>query len=256
MVRVTQTNVKSYAIPRKGKGRKKKYADESRAAAMSTAMSSSKSYSIEKKYLDTLITSAAFFIEQDRGQAFTSTSSAFLLNSIAAGDDDFNRQGRLVNLISISIRGSIQIPQGAASTLSTNCRWVIVHDRQSSLITGAPVAPLWGDVFTEASVAGVAGNVSSVSQLNLNGRERFQVLAEENVCLGDNLNTAPASNTTFFIKRHVNLKGLVANYASTSAAIPIVGALWLVCLGDVVLTGSGAQNYAFYGNARLRFKDP
>lgn len=202
--------------------------------------------SVEKKAVD-------FY---NLGLLLSSTGSINCLNLIATGSSFYNRIGRQVKMKSIRLTGYFR-SQTEFSDL-TACRIAIVYDSQTN-----GVAPTFADVWQDYNSNG-ATNISPVSGLNLNNRDRFRILCDEKFMLpktnlqstGD-IGTVPngpnpqPNDLTF--DRYINLRNLVTQYKSdlnTTGDIS-TGGLFLITYGSSV----GTAPWTFACSARLRYYD-
>jgi len=100
------------------------------------------------------------------------TGAVTLLAVPVLGSDMTNRIGRKIKLKSVYIRGLLQRESTAVDTVhdACLCRLMLVYDKQPN---GA--APAITDILVTAS---------SISQLNLNNRDRFQILKDKQWVVG------------------------------------------------------------------------
>lgn len=168
------------------------------------------------------------------------TESVTLLNGIATGTDFTDRVGRKVILKSLFIRWAV-VPQDQTVTDNT-CRMCIVYDSQTN---GA--APTYSDVFKE-------GN--PLSQLNLNNRDRFQVLWDKCIQMSYLNNTATqalsGNKTVANGKKFKPLKHEMI-FGGTAATVSSIqtGSIYLICLGSAVANAG----HVFAFTSRIRFVD-
>lgn len=106
-----------------------------------------------------------------------------LLNGCVAGSQNYNRDGRKITMKSLQIRGYIY-PADSTTANANFVRFVIVYDKQSN---GA--APTWSDVFTSQNISGTTDS-GATSMLNLNNRDRFEIVRDKCWALGGIDNTA------------------------------------------------------------------
>jgi len=184
----------------------------------------------EKKTVDVNYTAAIF----------TTAGAATLMNGIAAGTDFTDRIGRKVILKSLFFRFYI-VPEDQ-SIADNPLRIMLVYDRQTN---GAAPAVL--DVLKEAN---------PMSQLNLNNRDRFQVLWDKSIIVPFLSNTATQSvcggQTTFIGKKfkRLNHEMIFGGTAATVASIQ-TGSIYLITVG---FSASPAGATIGYTN-RIRFMD-
>lgn len=156
------------------------------------------------------------------------TGSITLLNGIATGDDDTNRDGRKVTCKSVLIRGQVSV--GATPT-SAAYRCLIVYDKQANGATPA--------------ITDILGNVNMTGMNNLNNRERF-------VIVSDYTGSVEATQKTIEplkIYRKLNMETI---YQSTGATITSIatGSLFFVTMGNLA---AGATAPLITVNTRVRF---
>ena len=113
---------------------------------------------MEKKVVDTA--SASY--------ACDTTGSVTLLNSMAQGSDFTNRIGRKYTNVAVQLEGFLGPQDNSIGT--TKCRVMLIYDSQPN---GA--LPAIADVLTAST---------SNAFMNLNNRDRFKVLCDENYTLG------------------------------------------------------------------------
>jgi len=187
----------------------------------------------ELKYLDIAATT----------YAYNTTGTVTALNLLAVGDDANTRDGRQVTCKSIAVTGPIYPEDGA--TAATYCRTLLVWDSQ----------PNSGVI---ATIANILTGATSVSNTNLDNRERFTILRDDKVTLGAFNSTATQatamSPSVTKLDWFVPLNGVVTTYSGTTAAIGSIatGALLLVTIGDTAsglgCTGSFTTRLRFYDN--------
>lgn len=151
----------------------------------------------------------------DTGEIVYSVNAAApsltLLNGVISGDDFNNRDGRRIFMKSIFMRGSVNAQAfGAAQGMS---RLIVFYDKQTN---GA--APAILDVLVTATVA---------SQLNLNNRSRFQILADQTFFFS---NTGEAIREVE-VFRNLNLD---AQYSGVTASVASIatGSIYMLMLAD------------------------
>lgn len=168
------------------------------------------------------------------------TGSVTLLNGVATGTDFTNRIGRRILMKSLYVRGFVfPIDSTVVDNLS---RVIIVYDSQ---VNGA--IPAITDILKEAF---------SESQINLNNRDRFHILADKTFQMGSVNNTATqayqGSPTVhkFKIFKKLNLEVIFGGTTNLVASIQ-TGALWMVTIGNV---GANAGS-DITATSRVRFID-
>lgn len=168
------------------------------------------------------------------------TATVTLLNGIATGTDFTDRIGRKVVLKSLYFRWAIvAIDQ---TVTDNSVRFAIVYDAQTN-----GTAPAWLDVFKENS---------ALSQLNLNNRDRFQVLYDKFYQMPYAANTATQAvafgQTVKSGKKFKPLKHEMV-FGGTTAAVASIqtGSIYLLTYGSA----SAANGSTLAFSSRIRFMD-
>lgn len=186
----------------------------------------------ELKYSD--VAAAAYAVD--------TVGSVTLLNGVAVGDDATNRDGRQIFNRSVHVQGILNPVD--ANTNNHFARIMVVWDSQ----------PNSGTI---ASITDILAAQTSISNTNLNNRERFTILRDWKTAMGAVDSTATqtyaAAPTVAKVDMFINLKGVTTTYSGTTGVIGSIatGALLLVTLGS---TGVGFGSAAFL-SSRLRFSD-
>lgn len=170
----------------------------------------------------------------------TTTGTVTLINGVATGTDFTDRVGRKIIMRSVYVRGII-FPDDF-STLNSLARIMLVYDMQAN---GA--APAITDILKSAT---------SVSQLNLNNRDRFRVLMDKQWVLGAIDNTATqsvaGSPTVHALKKFTRLNHEVLfNGTGATVASIATGALYLVTVGTQAAGAAATTTIS----TRVRFED-
>lgn len=169
--------------------------------------------------------------------ACDTTGTVTLLNGVATGTDFTNRIGRKVCWKSILIQGVLSYETSAqAASLS---RVMLVYDSQPN---GA--LPAITDVLLAAT---------STAPLNLNNRDRFRVIMDKRVVLGQVSNTATQSFATQSVAEVRKYKKLNMEtiFDGTTAAIADVqsGSIFMLTVGNAANCG------ILVASIRSRFND-
>lgn len=203
-----------------------------------------KEKALEKKYIDNA--SAIYQVNQ--------TGSITLLNGCSTGTDNTNRIGRKFINKSVYIRGYVAPEydfsgQAAIAVTAQQARMLLVWDEQPQGNT-----PAITDILVEALPS---------SQLNLNNRDRFRILADEVFDFGPALSIQTATQAQFGyggnqiseVKcfRKITLPTVNAGTGSNITAISS-GALFMVWIGSVA-AGTNVDTNAIV-STRVRFVDP
>lgn len=209
----------------------------------------------------------------DSGLLSNETRFVGLLNNIEAGNDFDGRIGRQIYQKYITIRGTI-FPRrmgsnsgSFATQTQTTCRTIILWDN-------CPNGKFFTlrDIFVSAT-NGTVDTFTSQSMLNLNYRERFEILYDRTVVLGPMSVVAtntPANvvystgNGSVPLKIHLKLRRTTTYLAQTTAGLDVdehmisSGALYIITLGNATVD-EGASTWTNGGqltfNARLRYTD-
>lgn len=172
------------------------------------------------------------------------TGTVTALNLIAVGDDNSTRDGRQVTLKSCHIQGVIQPTD--ATTSEHLARILVVWDSQAN---GA-----LGTIAT--TTTGILTAADSVSNTQLNNRDRYTILRDLRFAMGGFSTTATQSYSQTpnvqMVNEYIKLNHKVT-YGGTAADIASLntGALLLVTVANVA-AGAGST---FIGTTRVRFSD-
>lgn len=154
--------------------------------------------------------------------AVVATGVVVPLNSIAAGDDVTQRNGRKITLVSSMIRFHGHITD-SIPTAPTSFRLALVYDSQPN-----GVAPVWTDVF-QAAV--------SDSDRNVNNRDRFKIVYDsynsaKHGYLSVSSTSGSTGHETGIYDVHYAKLGLTTEYATTASGVPVHGGFFLMVLTD------------------------
>lgn len=172
--------------------------------------------------------------------AADSTGTITLLNGIAEGDDNTQRNGRKAKMLSCQINGSGQ--NVAGNTVPQKIRFLLVWDNAPN---GA--APTISQILT---------TVNSESFPLVDNEDRFTILRDMKIVLGPNVTTATQTYIDMSIApldfyRKINSDTKFNGTGATIASIQN-GALWGVTVGNNV-AGVNAANFQY--TSRVRFTD-
>lgn len=168
------------------------------------------------------------------------TGSIVLINGSATGTDYTNRIGRKTINRSILLRFTVT-PLSTTTRPSGDClRVMLIYDTQTN-----SAAPIITDILNAASIQ---------SPMNLNNRDRFQVLMDKHYPMNPDAYAAGAVTSGNPVLRQIKIYKKMWKetiYSGTTAAVGSVqsGALWLVALAQ--------QNAAIFWqyDTRVRFED-
>lgn len=175
------------------------------------------------------------------------TGSVTLLNGVAVGSDYTDRVGRKIRMKSVYVRGIVgheSIPTSGFSNQEI-CRMLIVYDTQTN---GS--VPALTDILKEAT---------SLSQLNLNNRDRFKVLVDKQYSVAPYLTiqadaiAVSGSPTNYSVKKYKKLNHeVIFNGTASTVGSIATGALWMVWVGS---TSADAGDPHASVSVRVRFED-
>lgn len=178
------------------------------------------------------------------------TGSFTLLCLPTVGADFNNRVGRKITLKSVYIKGMVLNEQSVTPSAGANgpqhLRMVIFYDCQPN---GA--APAVTDLLNSATPA---------SQLNLNNRDRFKILADKEYVMDPTVYSVTAtqsvaafSNQAKYVKKYKKLNLETIFSTSTGGIADITsGALFMFWIGS---RAAGAGDANFIGSTRVRYAD-
>lgn len=166
---------------------------------------------------------------------FDTTGTVTLLNGAAVGSDFTDRIGRKSMFKSLLLQGLVAPVSGAVSSLN---RIMLVYDTQ-------PNGAL-------AVVTDVLNTANAASMLNLNNRDRFEILWDEYFETGFYTAGAVADRTSRPVRQYQEFD-LPTVYGGAGATVASVqtGALLLLTVG----TQLAAAGATFVGAVRVRFVD-
>lgn len=173
-----------------------------------------------------------------------------LLNGCVAGSQNFNRIGRKINLKSLQIHGYFQAT--AVATANVKARMLIVFDKQSN---GA--APTYANIITSQDITGATSSTVT-DMINLDNRDRFEIIRDENIVIAPYNTTATQSvagtPTIVPIDRYIKLGNRETVYnAGTAGTVGDIqsGALYVF----FIASQPNATGVLFVGSFRTRFID-
>lgn len=183
---------------------------------------------------------------------------ADLLFCVVPGSAAYQRIGQRVQLKSLRIRGNIE--GVTAYTGVDTGRILVVYDRQPN---GAKA--LWTDVIASVTNAGATAS-TEVDGLNMANRERFQILADEQLYLNGFQSTAGVISTPSFFTsteknppmlnfdRFIKLKNLEVHFNNGAA-----GTVADIQTGAVLMFFAAGANsdakWVFEYGSRTRYQD-
>lgn len=196
--------------------------------------------------------------------ACNNTGSIIPLNLIQAGSSFFNRIGRKIEMKSLLIELNITPVSAARSTGADTLRILVIYDRQTN---GA--VPAISDILQDTEQNGTNTTVMT-SNINLNNRDRFQIIRDVRVGLPAITNAATGVPTAAWptmiqgthsggmhIREYIKLGELVTQYKADSSPAVIgdiaTGGLFLITFSGF---GAGTEGFTIAEwNARLRYHD-
>lgn len=180
------------------------------------------------------------------------------LNLVTAGSSMWNRIGRKLSMKSVHVRFALTPTGNNAANTGLYSRVIVIYDKQPN---GA--LPNASDVLQDQTNGATDQHVTLVtSGINLNNRDRFEVLVDDCRYLpGGNTSTDAANVVTATVDQchwdiFRKLKGRETHFKADSAPAVIgdlsTGSLILLTMGSIA---SGAEPYGLYGSVRLRYTD-
>jgi len=188
----------------------------------------------------------------------TTVASIFCINAVSTGSSAFNRIGRKIHMKSLYLQGYFSPTGVAAASVSQFARIMIVYDKQAN---GA--APAIADVLRDQiNNTGADANVSVFSSgLNLNNRERFDVILDKRFTLpgltaafGSNGNGGTANFMNINEYRKLGMRDVQFRSDSVPSTIADIasGALIMITFGD--LTAVNAPFNLIF-SCRVKYQD-
>lgn len=190
------------------------------------------------------------------GRLAATPPAAITLCAPVQGAAGFNRIGQKITLKSLRIRGNVTNVLTCVQGLG---RIIVVYDKQANA-----ALPNWADLITSISNAGAA-TTGALDGINMANRDRFIVLADEQMWLPSCTNTAGVLtnvgglNTTdknpsmFNFDRFIKLRDMEMHFNNTNG-----GTFADIQTGSLnfffALTGTD-QSYSANFVARTRFQD-
>lgn len=179
------------------------------------------------------------------------------LNLVQVGSSFFNRVGRRIELKSLTLRGIFATLRTVAN--ESIGRILVVYDAQTN---GA--LPAIADLLQTTDQTGANTN-TPYSGINMNYRDRFQILRDYQCYLPSFTDTAGVvtnpgyiDNTINFpnFKIHIKLKNLLTQYRADSSPAVIgdiaTGGLFMIVFGSLA---TGTTGWSLFWESRLRFGD-
>lgn len=212
----------------------------------------------EKKSIDTTAFSVA---PGGVSLAINTTGSIIPLNLVSAGSSFFNRIGRKIEMTDVSLKLQTDPLSVTRASQQDYVRVLIIYDRQTNGAT-----PILADILQDTGNTG-ANTTESISGMNLNNRDRFQVILDKKYNLPQVTNTAGVLTNIWptnqcdvqemMLNQYRKMNRLVTHFGADSAP-PVIGdirtgGLFLVTMGALA---AGTEN--FQGNewaVRVRYYD-
>jgi len=197
---------------------------------------------VEKKVVD--IVYATYAVEET-GTVLT------LLNGCAPGSQNFNRIGRKINMKSLQIRGMIYNTD--LSVGARLIRMIVVYDKQAN-----GTAPTYANIVTSNDISGATSS-TAYDMVNLNNRERFEIIRDKCWVFGPLQNTTDQSlagdSQVACLNEFIPLKNRQTIYNAGAAGTVgdiASGSLYVFWIANTAnATGSSVQC-----SYRMRFVDP
>jgi hypothetical protein len=194
--------------------------------------------------------------------ANTGTACVQSINLIQQGAGISQRIGNKVSLKSVRLRFNLNLNAANVNLNITNCRMLLVYDRNPN---GGYLAS--NAILGESLQSNTIGTGTLLSNLNPNYFDRYVILMDKLIPLPPWNSASGVSGTntqgdtsndcnTYHINEFIKLKNLECQYNGTANPMTIayqnIGSLQLVCFGD---TAAASQPWGWIGTARLRFRD-
>lgn len=173
----------------------------------------------------------------------SATTSAGALNQVPLGNSQVTRIGRKLIITRIKVLGYVTITANQA--LNFPVAIYIVRDRAPNQ---AATIPAWATVFNRQS---------AVSLLNIDGEDRFEILAERRFSLIGDFTLATPSLTNTSVKIFdIDICGSWETFFTSADATGLIpdmvrGAIYLYCVANV----SGANAPLGVVDTRIYFDD-
>jgi hypothetical protein len=188
---------------------------------------------------------------------FNTTDQLTCINLLTTGSSSWNRIGRKVSLKSVHVQGYFNPTTNGNVAYAQFARMLIIYDKQPN---GS--LPSISDVLRDQVNSATDSNVTLVSSgLNLNNKDRFEIIADERWILPGvtaaqttGITTATCDEMHFEVYR--KLKGREVHFKADSSPGVIgdiaTGSLILITFGSLV---SGYEPWNAQLSARVRFSD-
>lgn len=187
------------------------------------------------------------------------------LNLISAGSSFYNRVGRKIGMKSLMLEININPGVVARSAPADTLRILVIYDKQTNGST-----PVMSDFLMDTEADGT-NTTNALSNINLNNRERFDILRDWRIGLPAMTDQVSGVPTLAFpsqysgadgveggkIKAYIKLGNRTTQYKADSAPAVIgdiaTGALWLVTVAG---SAAGAEVHSIaQWSTRLRYFD-
>jgi hypothetical protein len=163
-------------------------------------------------------------------------------------------------MISLNLRVYVNVINQTLTSQDSIGRLMVLYDRQPNGGT-----PIFSDILQNVDQSDNTYS-SSICGLNLNNRERFTVLMDQELYMPPMVVSAgvpqanwpmwPTPNKGCLLSRFIKLKGLVTQYKSDSvpslAADIATGAIWIFSMSGLT---AGLETLNLYWSSRLRYID-
>jgi len=148
----------------------------------------------------------------------TTNADIDVLNLIQVGSAQYNRVGKVIQMQSVRLFGTITFSLGPVATTSdliiSPLRVALVYDKQPS-----GVLPIFSDIFGSIGQTGTEGS-TVYDKLNLDNTGRFKVIRDWIIKpIPGVISTQGTTNlnaTSYFMDEFVKLKKLKTNFSATS----------------------------------------
>jgi len=192
--------------------------------------------------------------------AMNDAALIFCINAVSTGSGAWNRIGRRITMKSIYLQGffTSNLASITTASIAQNVRIMIIYDKQSN---GA--LPALGDILRDqiGNTGLDASLVLQTSGINMNNRDRFEIILDKRFMLPGVTATATAGvfgggDQNHTVEEFRNLKGREVQYRSDTVPSSIgdiaAGSLIMLSFGD---RPNVASPWLFTFSCRLKYND-
>lgn len=190
----------------------------------------------EKKFLDSALTAPAF----GDGAVTIGAGTFILCDGMVQGTSGITRIGRQITVKSVAYNMYLK---PAATTTSGILRFMLIWDHQAN---GA--APTLADILETGGTAASA----ITSPLNMSNRERFKVLVDKRIPIGQTVATQAFGPVPVHAEKFRKCNQIVTYNGGNAGTVADIATDSLYA---VLFTTAGTANVSLVGNVRIRFTD-